>query len=430
MTSAASYIAQSRRHLESGNAAQALAASEGGLAIYPSDGELQLLRALSLMGLEKYVQAAEILRLLTAAGNQNDEAWLRLGACEARLDNPRGAAEAFAKGLQTRPDAFLARLQYAECLLALGDRDASLIQTFRAVTTAQAKGRWLNDQTTAPELRARVKTAMTLVDQGRRDLFLSSIAPLVETHGRSELVRVITALELYLGLIKGGSPDPRQRPTFLYVPDLGPTPYFARELFPWYAVLESATPQILAELQAVIDARQGLQPFLRFDNGARKSDYLGSKGGEAAWDAYFFYRHGEAFADHLAACPVTANALQHVPLTKIEAHAPEVLFSFLSPGTLIKPHHGVTNSRVVTHLPLIVPENCALEVGGVEHRWEVGRCVTFDDSYSHQAWNHSDRLRVVMILDSWHPGLREPETLALKQLVETIGAFNKKAGIR
>jgi aspartate beta-hydroxylase len=429
MANAASYIAQSRRHLESGSAAQALATSERGLADYPSDSDLQLLRALSLMGLEEYSQAAQSLRLLTAAGGTNDEAWLRLGACEARLDNPRGAAEAFAKGLQTRPDAFLARLQYAECLLALGDRDAALVQTFRAVTTAQLKGRWLNDQTTAPELRSRVKTAMALVDQGRRDLFLSSIHPLVETYGRSELVRVIAALEMYLGLIKGGSPDPRQRPTFLYVPDLEPTPYFARESFPWYPVLESATPGILAELQAVIDARQGLQPFLRFDNGARKSDYLGSKGGEAAWDAYFFYRHGEAFAEHLAACPVTANALRHVPLTQIEEHAPEVLFSFLSPGTLIKPHHGVTNSRVVTHLPLIVPENCALEVGGVEHHWEVGRCVTFDDSYSHQAWNHSDQLRVVMILDSWHPGLREPETLALKQLVETIGAFNKQAGI-
>ena len=429
MTSAASYIAQSRRHLESGNAAQALAASERGLAISPSDGELQLLRALSLMALEEYAQAAESWRSLTATNSENDEAWLRLGACEARLDNPRSAVEAFAKGLQRRPDAFLARLQYGECLLALGDQDAALAETFRAVTTAQSKGRWLNDQTTAPELRARVKAAMARVDQGRRDLFLSSIAPLVETYCRSEMARIIAALEIYLGLVKGGSPDPRQRPTFLYVPDLEPTPYFARELFPWYAALESATPQIVSELEAVIEAREGLQPFLTFDNGARKSDYLGSKGGDAAWDAYFFYRHGEAFVEHLIACPATAKALEQVPLTRIDEHAPEVLFSFLSPGTLIKPHYGVTNSRVVTHLPLIVPDNCALEVGGVEHRWEVGRCVTFDDSYTHQAWNHSDRLRVVMILDSWHPQLRMPETLALKQLVETIGAFNKKAGI-
>lgn len=430
MTSTASYIAESRGHLESGHAAQALAASERGLEVHPSDGELQLLRALSLMGLENYAQAAESLRRLIAADDRNDDAWLRLGICEARLDNPRGAIEAFDKGLQLRPEAFQARLQYAECLLALGDRDAALVQTFRAVTTAQSKGRWLSDQTTAPELRERVKSAMALIDQGRLDLFLSSIDPLLKTYGRNELVRVTAALEMYLGLAKGGSPDPRQRPTFLYVPGLKPTPYFARDSFPWYSVLESAAAHILAELQAVIEAREGLQPFLTFDNGARKSDYLDGRSGDAAWDAYFFYRHGEAFGEHLAACPATANALEHVPLTRIEEHAPEVLFSFLSPGTLIKPHHGVTNSRVVTHLPLIVPEKCALEVGGVEHRWEVGRCITFDDSYSHQAWNHSDRLRVVMILDSWHPDLREPETLALKQLVETIGAFNKKAGVR
>jgi aspartate beta-hydroxylase len=118
-----------------------------------------------------------------------------------------------------------------------------------------------------------------------------------------------------------------------------------------------------------------------------------------------------------------------VPLTRIDAHAPEVLFSLLSPGTLIKPHHGVTNSRVVTHLPLIVPADCALEVGGVQHDWQEGRCVTFDDSYLHQAWNHSSQLRVVMILDTWHPRLRPEETQALKQLVEVIGGFNRQAGL-
>jgi len=65
----------------------------------------------------------------------------------------------------------------------------------------------------------------------------------------------------------------------------------------------------------------------------------------------------------------------------------------------------------------------------VEHAWTEGRCVTFDDTFLHAAWNRSDRLRVVMILDTWHPRLREEEVLALKQLVETIGDFNARAGV-
>ena len=55
--------------------------------------------------------------------------------------------------------------------------------------------------------------------------------------------------------------------------------------------------------------------------------------------------------------------------------------------------------------------------------------MTFDDTFLHAAWNRSDRLRVVMILDTWHPRLREVEVQALKRLVETIGDFNTHAGL-
>lgn len=431
MTSAAFHVQQARRHLEAGNAAQALADAEQGLAVHPHDADLRLAAAQGLMALDRHAEAAARLEALTAASPEIGEAWMRLGACRVRLGDPAAAIDSLERGLARMPDAFLARLQLAECLQATGRADEALVHYFRAVTTAQAKGRWLNDRTTAPELRDRVRGAMGIIDAGRRALFFSAIAPLQQQYGEGELRRIALALEGYLGLGPNGSPDPRQKPTFLYVPDLEPEPYFDRSLFPWYDALERATDAIRAELQQVLQAREGLQPFLDFSGGARKGDFLGSRQDldAAAWDAYFFYRHGEAYAEHLAACPATAAALAQVPLTRIDAHAPEVLFSLLSPGTTIKPHHGVTNSRVVTHLPLVVPPDCALEVGGVRHAWTEGRCVTFDDSFLHAAWNHSGRLRVVMILDTWHPRLRPAEVLALRQLVETIGDFNARAGV-
>ena len=431
MTSAAFHVQQARHHLETGNAAQALAGAEQGLAAHPHDDGLQLVAAQGLMALGRFADAAERLGALTASSPGIEEAWMRLGACRLHLGDTSGAVAAFEHGLELAPESFIARLQYAEGLQVLGRHDDALVQFFRAVTTAQAKGRWLNDQSTAPGLRERVRQAMAVIDAGRHALFFQAITPLVEQHGADDLQRVSHALEGYLGLRSAGSPDPRQKPTFFYVPDLQPEPYFERGLFPWYASLEQATDAIRAELQQVLSAREGLQPFLDFSGGARKSDFLANAQDleAAAWDGYFFYRHGEAFAAHLAACPATAAALAQVPLTRIDGHAPEVLFSLLSPGTVIKPHHGVTNSRVVTHLPLIVPPDCALEVGGVEHAWTEGRCVTFDDSFLHAAWNRSDRLRVVMILDTWHPRLREVEVQALKRLVETIGDFNTRAGL-
>ena len=103
----------------------------------------------------------------------------------------------------------------------------------------------------------------------------------------------------------------------------------------------------------------------------------------------------------------------------------------LAPQTHIKPHHGVTNTRVVTHLPLLIPQgDCRLVVGGVEHAWQEGRCVTFDDTFLHEAWNRTDERRVVLILDTWNPYLTAEECIALKGLIERIGDFNRRADVQ
>ncbi len=112
---------------------------------------------------------------------------------------------------------------------------------------------------------------------------------------------------------------------------------------------------------------------------------------------------------------------------RIRDHAPETLFSVLRPGTHILPHRGVTNTRLVTHLPLIVPPDCALRVGGETHVWQTDRCVTFDDTFEHEAWNRSDQTRVVLILDCWNPDLSEAEQAAVTDLVEAIGDYNVSA---
>jgi aspartate beta-hydroxylase len=70
-----------------------------------------------------------------------------------------------------------------------------------------------------------------------------------------------------------------------------------------------------------------------------------------------------------------------------------------------------------------------LRVGGETHAWREGRCVTFDDSFEHEAWNRSDRDRVVLILDSWNPDLSEVERLAVTDLVAAIGDYNRASEV-
>jgi aspartate beta-hydroxylase len=73
----------------------------------------------------------------------------------------------------------------------------------------------------------------------------------------------------------------------------------------------------------------------------------------------------------------------------------------------------------------LVPEDCALSVGGEIHVWRPGEVVVFDDTYEHEAWNRSPRTRVVMIFDTWNPYLTEAERAAVTDLVTAIGDFRR-----
>lgn len=401
-------------------------------ALRKGEGNIQAieLRASVLSIASRHSEAIELLRLLNSTADLSEQGQVQLMRSLAVCGDDAGAVSVGDNLLKNRPRDFLLHLLRAECLEKINDHEAALLAYFRAVHEAQAQGRWLSDATTSPVLRERVKRAMTLIDAGRGELFYRLLEPHVHASGREALTRVMKGLEVYLGLDKTRAPAPGQRPTFLWLPDLPATPVFDREQFGWYASLETAAGEIVEELRQVMERAEGVEPFLELDGRADSDRYLGGEPVTRAWDAYFFYRHGRRYDAHHLACPRTSAAMNGVPLTRIDAHAPEVLFSILAPGTHIKPHHGVSNTRVVTHLALLVPEgDCRLVVGGQSCSWQAGRCLTFDDTFIHEAWNRTLHTRVVMILDTWHPDLRSEEQQALRGLVEGIGLFNERAGV-
>jgi aspartyl/asparaginyl beta-hydroxylase (cupin superfamily) len=75
----------------------------------------------------------------------------------------------------------------------------------------------------------------------------------------------------------------------------------------------------------------------------------------------------------------------------------------------------------VCHLPLIVPADCGFRCGETIRQWRVGEAFVFDDTIEHEAWNDSDELRVVLIIELWPPAL-EPDDRAAVAAV--IGASN------
>jgi aspartyl/asparaginyl beta-hydroxylase (cupin superfamily) len=104
-------------------------------------------------------------------------------------------------------------------------------------------------------------------------------------------------------------------------------------------------------------------------------------------------------------------------LPDIPLISPSLYFSVLEPNSRIEPHIGITNARIIAHFPLIVPEDCGFRVGGEMRRWEPGKALIFDDMTTHEAWNDSDRIRVVLIADLWRPELSAAERAAVTDLM-------------
>ena len=351
-----------------------------------------------------------------------------LGRAYFEGGNPAEAKRAFIEALSLAPSAFIARFRLAQAYMQLGDHYLALVHFYRAIGDAQRQGRWLNDATTHPTLRRAVRAAMTFVDQGRFRMYSEILDALRQEFGADQLTRVDKALRIYLHLQPPDYSDQRQQPAFLFFPDLPTLPYIEKAAMPWLEELEAGASAVRQEMLEVHDAHCGFEPFLRFHDEKEARAYLRGDRGPGNWNAYFFYRHGEHYVENASRCPETSALLNCLPLLKIPKHGPEICFSVLTAGSHILPHRGVTNTRVVVHLPLLIPENAALVVGGEKHVWKFGQAVAFDDTFEHEAWNRSAQNRVILLMDAWNPYLTEVERIALQRLVVAIEEFAEAAG--
>jgi hypothetical protein len=175
--------------------------------------------------------------------------------------------------------------------------------------------------------------------------------------------------------------------------------------FPAVGILESEFPRIKAEYLS-LRGEAGFQPEM---------EPLRRKG---QWNVFMLYELGKKNAENCAKCPETTRIVESLPA--IRTMVGLTYFSNLLPGAHILPHSGPTNMRLRCHLALNVPERCGIRVGGEERTWAVGKCLVFDDSFQHEAWNDSNELRTVLVIDLWHPDLTGIEIEALKGLQKYV----------
>jgi aspartate beta-hydroxylase len=415
--------AEAQELLRQGRIPEAEAAFSRVLEASPHHVEALNVLALSALRGGRVPQALDLLHRAALADPRDAVTQLHLGRAFDAAGDIAAALQAYEAAVRLRPDFSVARLYWAASLERANRIDRAVVQYVRALEDAQKSGRWLKPESTPPALRQLVEHAVATVRENRNLAFASLFEPLVNRFGKNSLARVAQALRIYFKQEAAVFPDPRQRPTFLFVPGLPAAPYLDRALFPWIGDLEAETANVQAELGRLLPDSRGRERV--FDTAELEQANLRGDGIAPSWTGYYFYRYGLRREDNCGACPHTARALESIPLSRVRAHGPEVLFSVFTPGTHLLPHRGVTNTRLVGHLPLVIPENCALKVGGELHAWAEGRVVIFDDTYEHEAWNRSSSIRVVMIFDIWNPYLTEVERLAFADLIAAIGDFRE-----
>jgi aspartyl/asparaginyl beta-hydroxylase (cupin superfamily) len=217
-------------------------------------------------------------------------------------------------------------------------------------------------------------------------------------------------------------------PTLYCFPELPSVQFFDRAGFPWLPALEASMPAIRAEVQALLaHRRERFAPYLQSDPTRPLLNTTALLDNDD-WGAFFLWKDGELVAENADLCPATMQALAAVPLVRVPGRSPNVLFSRLAPGAHIEAHHGFINTRLIGHLPLIVPGDCSFRVGNETRDWVEGQAWLFDDTIEHEAWNRNQRERVVLLFEVWRPELSEAERAQVTALFAAIA--RRPGGIR
>lgn len=344
--------------------------------------------------------------------------WVNLALAHRELGDDGAERDALEKALVCDPRYFPALLHKARLFERQGKLKAAALMYHAFLNCLPPGGQ------PPPFVREAIQHANEVLcanDRALETFLQPRIEPLRARYAGEPLERFDACLDLLLGKRRLYRPEP----TFMLFPRLPALEFIDREHYPWLAAFDAATPEIRAEAQAALSgSAQDFVPYISKPAGA-PVDQWRELNNSKRWSTYFLIKNGKRIDDHLARCPRTAALLADAPLCEVPGHAPTAFFSVLAPRTHIPPHTGVTNTRFIVHLPLIVPPGCNYRVGAERREWREGSAWVFDDTFEHEAINDSDQPRVVLIFDVWNCFLTKAERELVSAVTAGVQDFNE-----
>ncbi len=231
----------------------------------------------------------------------------------------------------------------------------------------------------------------------------------------SKLERIRGGLDVWAGA-RAAELAPGQRHMFdVFMPGLSASPWRDAGDFSFATLLEEHFDELRGELDAAIANGLPMQPFGRSPDGTP----LMRARVDPGWREIKLHWRNRPVAANCALLPRAAAVMEAVfAETKVLS-----LFSYLAlePGARTGEHTDPINALVSCHLGLHVPPGCGLCVAGETRSWRERRCIAFDNSYPHEAWNdHATERRIVLAVHGPHPDLSVVEREALAWLAQRL----------
>lgn len=362
-------------------------------------------------------RAREAFEKIAAAPGADASVWLGLGIARDMTGDHEAAGSALDKAIALDPRNLRALILRADIFHKTGDTRAASSH-YQAALGAAPPGSQLPPDIGAGLQRAQAMTRKYAVDYEAhlRGWFAARGIDAEHASGRfgRSLDLMFGKRQIYL-----------QEPLYYYFPELPQIQFYERNNFPWLDRVEAATADIRNELLEVMKEDGAFAPYVEAEPNRPQGNYRGMLG-NPEWSAFYLWKNGKLVEENAARCPRTLDALKDAPLARVKGRTPCVLFSLLKAGARIPPHHGFINTRLICHLPLIVPEACSFRVGNDTRDWQEGKAWVFDDTIEHEAWNRSGRTRVILLFDIWRPELNDAEREMVSSLFEAIDAYGGK----
>lgn len=356
---------------------------------------------------------------LVASGAADASVWVALAvACQALRDEAQMLI-ALDKALALEPRNLRALIMKGDHFAAKGKARAA--RSFYEAVLALASQ--------SADLSPAIAQALPRVETARNKINLG-----IEAHLRKRLdvfgydERVSSArFTQSMAILTGKKQRFVQEPRAYFFPELPTIQFYPRSMFPWLDAVEKATEYICAELAEISKEMSEFVPYIQTPT-ERPIDTDNKLLNSYDWSAFFLWKDGAPIAKNAERCPQTLAALETAPLARIKGRTPTILFSRLKPGARIAPHTGFLNTRLICHLPLVVPSGCYLRVGNDQRQVEKGKAWVFNDTIEHEAWNSSSEPRVVLIFDIWRPELTNEERDLVAALIEAGDSYEQGKG--